>query len=889
MSAKWRRSLAWDDQFFPAWAAPAKFVLRTFSSIWFAVLLLSLVAVYGALASIPIGLVALVPTLAFYGGVIGALFGAAVLVIAFPAWLALRRRGRAALFVAVFTGVMAALGVTAVAWQNYAWPRLHYDPATHAGVRFFADFIDAYKATTLRRLPGMEMSELEFYSWWPLRLVLLLFVVNLMVATLRRIEFTFKNLGVLTVHTGIVVIALGSVYYNGLKLEGDTILVAGPPAPDGSASDAGGPLQSAFYSNTRVALYVQQERQWGTDGMEQRVLRDVPRYNPYHLAAAGGNTATALTAGGRAPWNDAAVNVRTLDLPVPSGTTGRVDPDISFRIVGYAPYAEPVEDWVEVDAAGAAGLPPAQRNPLRVVYLHSALPHPDTGAVSDKPVFAFTMLPTRPQHRVAENGVMGVEYTLGPVGGANNKPGGMPDARWQALTVPLPPGTTHALVIEVPAAEGRAAFRATYPVEKGTAISVGTSGYRVRVDDLTPQPPFPIVTEGYRGANSAVATVQVTPPAGSEPAHAAGGQPYTRYVYHRYPELDQDILAGAKADGRPNRRDATDDIRIWYLDASRLQVYLDEQADGVVRAAVRQPGGQLRIEPTVGSELKDIVKAISLRPGPAWAHAERIDRPRPVPELEQEKQFVGTHDKAMLAVAVSTPGAALRVVWVPFSKYMGLGTEGHRRVTLPDGRAVTLAFGRAQHQFPNFALSLVNFEMIAYDHRGAPRDFQSVVRVIPTDGSFEPYVHVTKLNAPLMAPFQWTEDGSMIRNIAGRLGSGLNPGQFKLSQAGWDAGGWERTQRLVDQGLMKAPRATFTILGVGNNPGIHVIALGGILMALGIPWAFYVKPWLVKREKARVQAAVARGEFVPRRAPEMRTPESSLRVEPVSIGGEESR
>jgi hypothetical protein len=33
-------------------------------------------------------------------------------------------------------------------------------------------------------------------------------------------------------------------------------------------------------------------------------------------------------------------------------------------------------------------------------------------------------------------------------------------------------------------------------------------------------------------------------------------------------------------------------------------------------------------------------------------------------------------------------------------------------------------------------------------------------------------------------------------------------------------------------------------------------------MGMGIPWAFYIKPWLVRREKARIQAQVAAGTFV---------------------------
>jgi hypothetical protein len=116
---------------------------------------------------------------------------------------------------------------------------------------------------------------------------------------------------------------------------------------------------------------------------------------------------------------------------------------------------------------------------------------------------------------------------------------------------------------------------------------------------------------------------------------------------------------------------------------------------------------------------------------------------------------------------------------------------------------------------------------------------------------------LAKLNAPLQAPFMWSEDRSLVGNVIGTLASRLNPNQFKLSQARWDAGGWEQTQQMADQGQIPAPFARWTILGVGNNPGIHIIALGGILMALGTPWAFYVKPLIMQARKRKLQAQVA--------------------------------
>ena len=88
-----------------------------------------------------------------------------------------------------------------------------------------------------------------------------------------------------------------------------------------------------------------------------------------------------------------------------------------------------------------------------------------------------------------------------------------------------------------------------------------------------------------------------------------------------------------------------------------------------------------------------------------------------------------------------------------------------------------------------------------------------------------------------------------------RLLAGMNPNQFKFSQSGWDRAGWNQSQQLVDQGVLDEPRVNFTILGVGNNPGIHIIAFGSILISVGIPWAFYLKPWMVRRERDRLAKA----------------------------------
>ncbi|MCC6677044.1 MAG: hypothetical protein IT436_07865 [Phycisphaerales bacterium] len=842
MSAKWERSKRWDDQHIPPALWPVKWLLRALSSIWLAVILLLLVAAYGALASIPIGMVAQIPTFLIYGITLVVTVAVAAGVPWFLARTALKRAPLLVRFPVLFL-VLVGFGILGgVLWFRELWPALHYDPATGRGLMLFSGFVKANSATTLRRLPILEMSELEFYSWWPLRVVLLLFVLNLVVATIRRIEFIFVNIGVLTVHTGIVVIALGSVYYSGLKLEGDTILLAGQP--DRGGTPGPGPFQDAFYDNTRVALYISQDRGW-----EARVLRGVPRYNDYNIGAVSSRTATEASRRD-VPWLTAG-NSRPLDIAVPASPLGLVDPALSFRLVGFASYAESVEDWAQVDPSIPGAVAPGRAlNPLRTVYLYSELPD-QQGRVSTDPAFAFTLLPAEARTRIAENAVMSVEYTIG-----------MSESRWSDLSTPLPEGARGALIVEVPGkGEGGGVFRAVYPATPRQDIKVGETGYTLNIKELAPSPPFPIITPGYRDAQSSMAVVRITGP---------DGQGFDRWVYHRFPEISQDMLDEVNDRGMPKRRDPDPAVSVRYIDAGLIHVYFDERPDGACRALIREPGGKVRTENLAADGLlKDMVPKVSLRLAERWAHAEPIERPMPVEPAQQDRSLIGTRDKSMLAVEVSLAGTAWkRIVWLPFTRYLGLDTDTERPVELPDGRRLRLAFGRQQHSLGNpsapFRISLVNFEMIAYDHRGAPRDYQSVVRVEPSvAGTFAPYEHITKLNAPLRAPFMWSGARSWIANAGLTFAGGLSPFQFKLSQAGWDAEGWKQSQALADQGLIPRPYAQFTILGVGNNPGIHIVALGAVLMAIGIPWAFYIKPLILRRRKAQIQARIAAGTYTP--------------------------
>jgi hypothetical protein len=875
MSAKWRRSLAWDDRFFPAWAWPAKALLRAFSSIWLAVILLTAVSIYGILASIPLGLLvqgvqwmnALAPL------VIPALFVVAIVRVFTPKFS------------------FALLGIIGVAllWWLVFWPKLNPLAVYGASWRFFDEIAAQYASITIRRLPAVEMTELEFYSAWPLQVILGMFVLNMVTATLRRIEFNFLNLGVLTVHTGIVLIALGSVYYQGLKREGDVLLLAAPTATGELTT---GPAATTFYDNTAITLYARQDGEW-----EQRPLSGVPRYNNYNLslypAVPDGQTLESAHDLARRPLLAPNENELSLSIKVPESTLNYVDDDIRMRVVGYSFYAEPESDWVRAEKPLPGSPEPV--NPLRIVYLTIADPQNPTPPAGEgaRPDVSYIMLPDSPAHRVSESDLIAFEYTRG-----------MDQHRWEALSEPIPGTATHALVVEIPAANERVVLPALVGVTREVA------GYRLTVEELLPEPPFPIITDGYRGATSSVAVVRVQPPAAAADG-SGGAEAFTRYAYHRFPEIDQDIL-GETEDGRPNRRDADPSVRITYLDADRLQIYLDEHPQtGRVRAIVRLPNGGVHVENDLPpyAVIEDVfakfesaaqdptapsAPVLSVAVAHRWEHAIQFERPIPVAEQDRDNSFVGTHDKAMMGVEVKAKrpptdpldGDWSTIVWLPFTRYLGSEAEKIRSIRLPDGRLLQLAFGRRQHPLPNFALRLENFEMIPYEHGGPPRDFRSIVRILPFNPDMEEFSAEVSLNSPLRAPHKEDTEAPAVVDLLRKLALGFSPNQLKLSQAGWDATTWRQTEATIGQAgsVVERPYVTFTILGVGNNAGIYVIALGGILMGVGIPWAFYVKPWLLKRRRDKLAAQAAGMTNREQSSPQVSENASMIEPTPTQMG-----
>lgn len=162
-----------------------------------------------------------------------------------------------------------------------------------------------------------------------------------------RIEFSFPYIGVLTVHSGIVTIALGSIYYAAHKQEGDMLLSSGPVSDEGVPSP--GEPETGFYDNTHAQCCGCLSPEERTPiplqgrGWDQRLLTGIPRYHEYYNVNVLGLKSlppimTAALAGDQGKLD--------INLEADSSPSAAVDPDIQFRVVGYAPYAELITSLV---------------------------------------------------------------------------------------------------------------------------------------------------------------------------------------------------------------------------------------------------------------------------------------------------------------------------------------------------------------------------------------------------------------------------------------------------------------------------------------------------------------------------------------------------------------
>lgn len=709
--------------------------LHALCSIGLSMTLLGFVVLWGFLGTLPVGPL---PTWIVRGiGYAGITAACAFLVRALGIFFVSRRSPR---HTAVLSIPLVACGLGLGVLACIQVQRMTGDWV------LFRDFHRMYSTTTIYKLPAFDMTELEFYASWPLTLALTLFIINMVAATVCRIEFRLRNAGVLMAHGGIVTLALGTIIYAVGKQEGDVFL---------TRMETGGSAVDYFYDGTEPAVYM---KRTDTGDRLMLPLGDLPRYHD----SLDGRLKKELH------WSTQFQEI--------------FGPGLRASVDGFLAYGRLEQTWTEGDGKGSPN--PAIEACVTVEGF------PDH-------TIPFVMVAGEPDQRAYRLEFFDLEYVVGPY-----------DSLLLAkLSTPFE--GEHALIAEVPGS----GYMQLFPVREGEEITLGATGYRLVVEELGEKYSFPVLTPGFEGVEPTVAVVRIAAP---------GGSVRQRWIFHPYVQLTQDFTDDSEA-GRPRRLAPGDDLILTYLDASHDRFFIfqpDPESFERTLLLARRAGGQAELRPLVLGQGAELIQVNGHSLELIVDRFIRCARPElvgvPVPPAERDPKEEGTYRHALLGVSLlysDSPGRAWSGrVWLPHVLYAEEAQDGAGpvRVEVPGYGGIELVFGRLRRDLP-VSLGMKDFELVTYPGSDIPMDYRSTLLV--TDSSGKEEILVTRLNHPVV-----------------RSG-------YKFSQSGWDP-----------------ENQAFTILGVGNNPGVNLIASGALLTFLGIPFAFYLKPLLKKRETARRRA-----------------------------------
>lgn len=792
---------------------------------------------------------------------------------------------------------------------------------------------DAWVHAQIRTWRPFEMTEFEWFHWWPFNLLIALICLNLTVTTIRRIRFNMVNLGVWTIHTGIIILAIGSVIYFWRKVEGDVPIVrrqviAEVEGPSGTVRAAllamPGARTSMVNGTDRWEFEVTDiDPRWeirsGDDEGELaysvNVLVNGPngRYIRQLLAGYPEYTEDILFTSDVHQPLQRSVRVRGTAISDESLRLSLViDPAEYFYlkndavkswalyvrrpgerawverpIDGLPLYNDYVADRDDVITAPHDVFPPVKPLDIPVAAVHENDPFPDvTFRVDGFLRYAMTRTQLRPGSpndpinpavflTIGLNGERQAEFRLladDPQQRRANE--GLLVFRRVASVeqrdAMLQPPT---LEIEVPGST----VAISVPITRLSAAdpetpfeSIEGTPYRYRVRVIEDEVPL-------AAANASLAIVEIEGPSG----------PFRRWVFDD-PRLTRDVTDETADTAHGAGQIIDPGIVMRYRPGAGRAVLTvvngpGENELGLVIASSARPARYVPL--TVGTP-EPIGNGLVVVATDFIPRAVMATRPFVVPRRERVRDAAEFFSQIKLGV----DGGALRFAddmpWITFHRYPFAGPEWALRrfpyspslVSLPDGREVEVLFSRQRR--PLVApIALEDFKLSAHvggftGETGSIRNYTSVVRFedVVSDGvrGWSDPMQVS-VNEPI------TRDG------------------WWFFQAQWDPPDEARAA-----GQRASAGLNYTVLGVGNREGVYIQLWGCIIAVTGMIYAFYIKPIIKRRRQAAVLASLEHGTARP--APRSRsgrsspdhpvagemTSEESPRDDLVSSGGERS-
>lgn len=722
-------------------------------------------------------------------------------------------------------------------------------------------------APQIRQLPQIEMTEFQWFHWWPFNTLVILFCFTMVMVTIRRIPLRSINAGVLMIHSGMIVMTLGSYYYFSTKIEGDAPVFRRQIKIE--LPDIGHPVRILALPGN------QQELRVGKD-VWHFLIQSTNHAWPILSDEHEGETAYAVSVLVTPPSGEAFVRQLLAGYPqytediIPGKgraikTIGRklldenltmefeYEPQTHFHVMDtWALYVRHVgdEEWIQ---RPIKGLPryndhigsrdqiisdPHERTPLRALDI-SVPPPPGGDALSNASVRITGYLRYAQMRRQWKEGgnrlfpilSLSVLSSSGPAQTheliafdrtRSQTRDGIVQFVWLENSQQLKDIPTHSsamLRITIPDTDIDLEIPITRttissPEDPHTPIEGTPYAYRIRNihDNLK--------LDAQRGLVS-IAMVDIKTPRGeftrmvadqpgmSRDMKGSGGDPHS--ADHRQPQsVDPGIVMSYQPAGAP--------------------IILAAHPEGL-QLVFNQDNKRVIDKPVQINEVLEIVQGISLRVNSLITHATSEVKPQIVPR--SARQRTAKESFSMIRLELNM-GNGIESRWLTFHQY-AMPNEDYaydgrfayfpERFRMPDGEVVEVLFSRQRRELPN-AIALDSFELDTHvgGYSGAVstiRNYESGLRFFD-DGAWTNESQIISVNQPTEFGGYWYFQSSWDKPPNNNPSAGMN----------------------------------FTGLGIGNRNGVYIQLFGCCLMVVGMIFAFYVKPIMKRRRADRSRAKI---------------------------------
>lgn len=692
---------------------------------------------------------------------------------------------------------------------------------------------------------AVELTEMEVFRHWIFTLLISLFTICLVTATLVRIPFKLVNLGVLTVHTGLLLLVGGSLYYFGTKVEGNVLLrtpsidlisvqgkntrvIAQFPAKTGeswtnfmpafggqvafSVSEVvpakdGAPARAAvvFSSGSGEPKTILAERgqltQTSDDGrLAIRLTADDPATEFYddevpalYIASAGG-VPRALPVAGlpifRERYTDEGYVLKdTASRDFPSKRVARTADVLGLNLpTGW------LEHWrmpIELDSSA---LPFDVAVTGYVPYINKFESDVSDGGSELNPAAKLNWSMGKINHDQSLLALRPAQ-AMGSFGWPIEFKWIESDGERQKLFEPMAGPNELEITVKDAGVTRRVA------IQVGQTIQVEGTPYEIKVQDIRPD--WPMMTAGFEGASSPMASIDVS----------NGKQKYNRTVIQRFPQLSQDI----DEQGVRHREGPYD---------PNLEVHFRTCAEGWM-TLVAGPG----VKPELA--VFDIDGRLS-------RYALEVNKPESVSIAGVVTQMTlkGLYEKGR---EISVP-----VIEPIDTRRPNLGARSASAVRLRfKGRGANA--GWTESQWCAFSpYPTLEPRTISVRPPGENQDWEVTYsrlarklncELLPGNLTVKYFPGKTSVES-WWSDFSVVRPGGQVEKASVYTNQTYSTGDWTLFQSGAARDNW-----------------SYTILGVGNRNGIIPMVLGCVFITLGCLFAFYVKPVLIRRIALRGKSA----------------------------------